>query len=241
MASAPPSSCSPRLASPLLSPRRFSPLATPLLASRLASSRLSPRLSPRLASRLSPRLASPRLASPRLSSPLASPFRASALAALRKRSRVPPSAHSEATIRQHTLSYGDFPDWRRLAANLADFDFNQLYKPSVERSKKLRLLHELMEVDIPQLIQQLHTVQKRKEKSPQVRRKSLAGCRPCLQSHTLHTTRPRHIFRHATTSSRCRIKRRHRVSTPPPPAGAEHVHTSEAQPAGAQRWWSRQH
>jgi hypothetical protein len=35
------------------------------------------------------------------------------------------------------------------------------YKPSAERSKKLKLLHELMEDDIPHLIQQLHVVQKR--------------------------------------------------------------------------------
>ena len=60
------------------------------------------------------------------------------------------------TQRQHSLSQGDFPDWRRLSESLREFDFNQLYKPSAERSKKLKLLHELMEDDIPHLIQQLH-------------------------------------------------------------------------------------
>ena len=60
-----------------------------------------------------------------------------------------------ATQRAHALSRGDFPDWRRLASQLSTFDFSKIYKPSVERSRKLKLLHELMESDIPQLIQQL--------------------------------------------------------------------------------------
>jgi EH domain-containing protein 1 len=67
----------------------------------------------------------------------------------------------EQTQRQHSLSRGDFPNWQRLADHLRSTDFSQLYKPSVERSKKLRMLHELMETDIPTLITQLHAVQKR--------------------------------------------------------------------------------
>jgi hypothetical protein len=31
------------------------------------------------------------------------------------------------TQRQHSLSQGDFPDWRRLSETLREFDFNQLY------------------------------------------------------------------------------------------------------------------
>lgn len=75
----------------------------------------------------------------------------------------------ETTLRQHSLSKGDFPPWEPLARALSTFDFSQLYKPSVERSQKLKLLDELMETDIPQLIQQLHMVQKRNEKAPHMR------------------------------------------------------------------------
>ena len=65
------------------------------------------------------------------------------------------------TRRKHHLSRGDFPPWRPLAERLKDADFSQLYKPSIERSQKLKLLNELMETDVPRLIQQLHHLQKR--------------------------------------------------------------------------------
>ena len=51
----------------------------------------------------------------------------------------------EATLRQHSLSRGDFPPWDVLARHLIDYDFSRLYRPSEERSKKMKLLHELME------------------------------------------------------------------------------------------------
>jgi hypothetical protein len=65
------------------------------------------------------------------------------------------------TRRRHQLSRGDFPNWRPLAQRLQDIDFTALYKPSLERSTKLKQLNELMESDVPRLIQQLHALQKR--------------------------------------------------------------------------------
>ena len=66
----------------------------------------------------------------------------------------------EATQRQHSLSRGDFPDWHRLSEQLKRADFNTFFKPT-SSSKELRALSELMETDVPNLIQQLHAVQKR--------------------------------------------------------------------------------
>lgn len=83
----------------------------------------------------------------------------------------------EQTQRQHSLSRGDFPDWRRLSEMLRTADFNQFYKPSTERSKKLRALRELMETDVPNLIQQLHTVQKR-----QGQKEAVAAFQPVRQN-----------------------------------------------------------
>ena len=48
---------------------------------------------------------------------------------------------SRCEVRQHQLSQGDFPNWRRLAEQLLNADFTQFYKPSTERSKKLKLLN----------------------------------------------------------------------------------------------------
>eukprot|EP00316_Scyphosphaera_apsteinii_P023016 CAMPEP_0119307388 /NCGR_PEP_ID=MMETSP1333-20130426/7907_1 /TAXON_ID=418940 /ORGANISM="Scyphosphaera apsteinii, Strain RCC1455" /LENGTH=590 /DNA_ID=CAMNT_0007310929 /DNA_START=150 /DNA_END=1922 /DNA_ORIENTATION=- len=68
--------------------------------------------------------------------------------------------------RAHDLSRGDFPKARELAEFLRSYDFGDFYKPSQERSKKLRLLRELMEDDIPKLISKLHSVQERQRKNP---------------------------------------------------------------------------
>lgn len=64
----------------------------------------------------------------------------------------------EAVLRRHKdLSKGDFPDWHRLSEMLRTADFNNFYKPSAERSKKLKLLNELMETDIPLLIEHVRS------------------------------------------------------------------------------------
>ena len=67
----------------------------------------------------------------------------------------------EQVRREHDLSAGDFPNAAAMAEVLRSYDFAEFYKPSAERSKKLRLLRELMEEDIPEMITRLHTVQKR--------------------------------------------------------------------------------
>ena len=69
----------------------------------------------------------------------------------------------------------------------------QLYKPSIDRSKKIKMLHELMETDIPNLITQLHTVQKRQEKRNEERAKFMPlriSRPPPLPSGTLLAVTP---------------------------------------------------
>jgi len=40
--------------------------------------------------------------------------------------------------RKHDLSKGDFPDWQFMARQLQGYDFTEFYKPSKERSQKLK-------------------------------------------------------------------------------------------------------
>jgi len=68
--------------------------------------------------------------------------------------------------RVHDLSRGDFPAAASMAHFLRRYDFADFYKPSQERSKKLKLVRELMETDIPDLISRLHTVQERQRRNP---------------------------------------------------------------------------
>jgi len=82
--------------------------------------------------------------------------------------------------RKFDLSPGDFPsgeDLVQFATRLQSHDFTAFYAPSSERSKKLRLLQELMEDDVPNLISRMHTVEKR-TKSGANREKQWSKFRP---------------------------------------------------------------
>jgi hypothetical protein len=89
--------------------------------------------------------------------------------------------------RQHDISRGDFPLPSRMASVLRSYDFAEFYKPSVERSKKLRLLRELTECDIPELITKLHTVQKRRGSKEEM----VEGFRPVRKNRP---PPPEHLF-----------------------------------------------
>lgn len=89
--------------------------------------------------------------------------------------------------RQHDISRGDFPLPSRMASVLRSYDFAEFYKPSVERSKKLRLLRELTECDIPELITKLHSVQKRRGSKEEI----VEGFRPVRKNRP---PPPEHLF-----------------------------------------------
>ena len=89
--------------------------------------------------------------------------------------------------RQHDISRGDFPLPSRMASVLRSYDFADFYKPSVERSKKLRALRELTECDIPELITKLHSMQKRRGSKEQI----VEGFRPIRRKRP---PPPEHLF-----------------------------------------------
>ena len=72
--------------------------------------------------------------------------------------------------RKFDLSPGDFPagaDLHEFVTRLRAYDFADFYKPSAERSTKLKLLRELMEEDVPKLIARMHSVEQRNKQSKQ--------------------------------------------------------------------------
>ncbi|EOD32492.1 hypothetical protein EMIHUDRAFT_456074 [Emiliania huxleyi CCMP1516] len=97
----------------------------------------------------------------------------------------------EQVQREHDLSRGDFPLPSRMASVLRAYDFTDFYKPSVERSKKLKALRELTECDIPELITRLHSVQQRRQASVASKASIVEGFRPL---RNVRPPPPEHLF-----------------------------------------------